>query len=76
MLTSTLVRFLGRVERVRGFLSSNQESALFVITVFVTFLLWLCQGHGSGPVMRRLSPLFYQGAQIFIFPAPISCLGD
>jgi hypothetical protein len=24
----------------------------------------------------RLSPLFHEGAQIFIFPAPISCLGD
>jgi hypothetical protein len=23
-----------------------------------------------------LSPLFYEDAQIFIFPAPISCLGD
>jgi hypothetical protein len=28
------------------------------------------------PSGRRLSPLFYQGDQIFIFPAPISCLGD
>jgi hypothetical protein len=25
---------------------------------------------------RRLSPLFHQGGQIFIFPAPISPLGE
>jgi hypothetical protein len=28
------------------------------------------------PSCWRLSPLFYQGAQIFIFPAPLSCLGE
>jgi hypothetical protein len=28
------------------------------------------------PSRWRLSPLFYEGGQIFIFPAPISCLGD
>jgi hypothetical protein len=28
------------------------------------------------PSCRRLSPLFYQGGQFFIVPAPISCLGD
>jgi hypothetical protein len=28
------------------------------------------------PSCWRLSPLFYQDAQIFIFPAPISCLGE
>ena len=27
------------------------------------------------PSSCRLSPLFYEGDQIFIFPAPISCLG-
>ncbi len=28
------------------------------------------------PSCWRLSPLFYQGGQIFIFPAPLSCLGE
>ena len=28
------------------------------------------------PSCWRLSPLFYQDGQIFIFPAPISCLGE
>jgi hypothetical protein len=28
------------------------------------------------PSCWRLSPLFYQGGQIFIFSAPISCLGN
>src|ERR1700735_2019159 len=31
--------------------------------------LWL-------PLRRRLSPVFYEGAQILFFPAPISCLGE
>jgi hypothetical protein len=28
------------------------------------------------PSRWRLSPLFYEGAQILFFPAPISCLGE
>jgi hypothetical protein len=28
------------------------------------------------PSCWRLSPLFYQDAQIFIFPAPLSCLWE